>query len=136
VRSLRKENSASLCPSRNLNPAIRCRISSSRITLLIRTRYSRKKESRYAFSNFKSLLFKATDTAPMSASDNSCPIPISEKVFGNNFPYEGAAIFESILKCATKHASAGNASEERDSGKSPHLIEKRIFKYLLRGALP
>jgi hypothetical protein len=59
----------------------------------------------------------------------------SKKVFGNNFPYEGAAIFERILNCATKHASAGNASEERslkDSGKSPYLIEKRIFKYFLR----
>jgi hypothetical protein len=58
-------------------------------------------------------------------------------VFGNNFPYEGAAIFERILKCATKHASAGNASEERglkDSGKSPHLIEKRFFKYFLSKA--
>jgi hypothetical protein len=38
---------------------------------------------------------------------------LSKKVFGNNFPYEGATIFERILKCATKHASAGNASEER-----------------------
>jgi hypothetical protein len=59
-------------------------------------------------------------------------IIISEKVFGNNFPYEGAAIFERILKCATKHASAGNASEERDSGKSSSSLGKEFFKYLLR----
>jgi hypothetical protein len=41
------------------------------------------------------------------------PFFVSKKVFGNNFLYEGAAIFEKILKCATKHASGGNASEER-----------------------
>jgi hypothetical protein len=39
-------------------------------------------------------------------------MPSLRKVFGNNFPYEGAPIFERILKCSTKHASAGNASEE------------------------
>jgi hypothetical protein len=50
---------------------------------------------------------------------------LSEKVFENNFLYEGAAIFESILKRATKHASAGNASKERG------LREKRFFKYFL-----
>jgi hypothetical protein len=53
----------------------------------------------------------------------------SEKVFGNNFPYEGAAILERILKCATKHASAGNASEERslkDSGKSSSSLGKEF----------
>jgi hypothetical protein len=48
---------------------------------------------------------------------------------GNNFPYEGAAIFERILKCATKHASAGNASEKRslkDSGKSSSSLGKEF----------
>jgi hypothetical protein len=46
--------------------------------------------------------------------------------------YEGAAIFERILKCATKHASAGNASEERDSGKSSSSLGKEFSKTLLK----
>jgi hypothetical protein len=53
----------------------------------------------------------------------------SKKVFGNHFHHEGAAIFERILKCATKHASAGNASEERslkDFGKSSSSLGKEF----------
>jgi hypothetical protein len=54
-----------------------------------------------------------------------------QKVFGNNFPYEVAAIFERILECATKHTSAGNASEGR--GLRECLSEAAIPKQRQNG---